>query len=196
MRRLHRSLFEPPGQGRAWPSVLAVALLSISGVACSVDNAAGRPLGVDSAPGDAGVGGATAGPKGSGARPAAAASAGGPAPTAVGALIGDAACDTDAQCRTVAVGSKPCGGPDAYLAWSTLRTDEQALLAAAAREAAASKAAAQAQGMVSNCALVTDPGAFCAQASAAASTGGAGSGTVAPKVCRLRSRGAGGSAVY
>jgi hypothetical protein len=35
------------------------------------------------------------------------------------AEIGEAACDDDAQCRSLGVGSRPCGGPEAYLAWST-----------------------------------------------------------------------------
>jgi len=80
---------------------------------------------------------------------------------AVTTLIGDAACSDDSQCRTVAIGAKACGGPEAYLAWSVLRTDAQALDAAAAAYNRA-RASEQAQsGRVSNCALVADPGASC-----------------------------------
>ncbi len=58
------------------------------------------------------------------------------------ALIGDAACDSDAQCRTIAIGAKACGGPEAYLAWSTKRTDATALREAAAGDGTAPAAGA------------------------------------------------------
>ena len=80
---------------------------------------------------------------------------------AVTTLIGDAACSDDSQCRTVAIGAKACGGPEAYLAWSVLRTDAQALDAAAAAYNRARVAEGAQSGRVSNCALVADPGASC-----------------------------------
>ena len=52
---------------------------------------------------------------------------------AVLGLIGDATCERDEQCRTLAFGAKACGGPQSYLAWSTLRTDEAVLKAAAVK---------------------------------------------------------------
>ena len=45
------------------------------------------------------------------------------------ALIGTAACTDTSQCRTVGIGARPCGGPQAYLAWSTAHTDGAALAA-------------------------------------------------------------------
>ena len=33
----------------------------------------------------------------------------------------DRGCTSDAQCRTVAVGAKPCGGPETFLPYSTAR---------------------------------------------------------------------------
>jgi len=89
------------------------------------------------------------------------------------ALIGDAACDDDAQCRTIAIGTKACGGPEYYLAWSTKRTDPIALVNAA-NETVAPPGARRSQ-LRSNCMVVTDPGAFCAPGA----TGGS-------RVCRLR----------
>lgn len=77
------------------------------------------------------------------------------------ALIGGATCDTDSQCRTIAIGSKPCGGPEAYVAWSTKVTD-----AAALNEANANDNVVQAPErgrLQSNCIVVTDPGAYCAR---------------------------------
>jgi hypothetical protein len=76
-------------------------------------------------------------------------------------LIGDAACEGAAQCRTIAVGAKPCGGPERYMAWSTARTDEQQLKDAVAKHAAQRRADNQASRMSSNCMMVTNPGASC-----------------------------------
>ena len=79
----------------------------------------------------------------------------------IDALVGDAACDSAAQCRSIAVGAKPCGGPERYLAWSTARTDEKQLKEAVARHAQRRNADNQAGRMASNCMMVTDPGASC-----------------------------------
>ena len=116
-----------------------------------------------------------------------------PSTTTVRGLIGDAACDSDAQCRTIPIGAKACGGPEAYLAWSLARTDERALRAEADRHAKAARLDAAAKGMASNCAVVVDPGAYCALAEPAASTASAGPA----RVCRLRSSRSGtGKPIY
>lgn len=47
------------------------------------------------------------------------------------------------------------------MAWSTARTDPSALRAAAQREADAARSEQSAKGMVSNCSMASDPGAFC-----------------------------------
>lgn len=78
------------------------------------------------------------------------------------ALIGAARCEVDAQCRTLAIGHKACGGPEAYLAWSVSDTDAAALNRAAAAYAESRRTAQQASGRMSNCQFVTDPGASCA----------------------------------
>lgn len=79
------------------------------------------------------------------------------------AQIGDAACDSSAQCRTLAVGSKPCGGPDRYLPWSTKRTDGVTLGKFAAQYAAARQIENAKSDLMSTCEMVTDPGATCQQ---------------------------------
>lgn len=91
-------------------------------------------------------------------------------------LIGDAACVSDDQCRTVAFGAKACGGPQGYLAWSTLHTDATALAATAEQYAARRRADNQREGRVSDCAMVADPGAYCAPAP---------SGAAGQRACRL-----------
>lgn len=99
------------------------------------------------------------------------------------ALIGDAACDSDAQCRTIPIGAKACGGPEAYLAWSTKRTDATALREAAAGHGTLPPPARLRPGMRSDCMLVTDPGAYCAP------SGSPGTGAAPNRggACRLRS---------
>jgi hypothetical protein len=107
-------------------------------------------------------------------------------------LIGDAACDVDAQCHTVGVGAKACGGPQAYLAWSSKRTDGAALQQAADRQASAARVEAAASGIMSNCSIAPDPGAYCA-APAEADAGTAATAKSSPaRRCRLRTSGAAG----
>ena len=77
-------------------------------------------------------------------------------------LIGPANCSTDAQCRTVAVGAKACGGPGGYWAWSSAGTDETQLLDLARRQAQAETIENVRSGMRSTCNVAIDPGARCA----------------------------------
>ena len=92
---------------------------------------------------------------------------------AVQRLIGDAACRSDADCRTVGVGHRACGGPLSYLPWSAWRTSAHALQQAAA--ATREPVPAAGEGTVSTCQVPVDPGARCIGASAGA-----------PGTCRLR----------
>ncbi len=96
------------------------------------------------------------------------------------ALAGTAPCTVTAQCRTLALGAKACGGPEAYLAWSTGATTQSALLALAQRYRAQREAQNAAEQLASDCRLVEDPGALCRVAPGA--TAG---------VCALRAPGAG-----
>ncbi|WKB54539.1 hypothetical protein [Eleftheria terrae] len=80
---------------------------------------------------------------------------------AIDAEIGDAACSSDAQCRTLPVGAKACGGPEAYLPWSTQRGNADRLAQLAREHAEASRIRKTESGMASTCSLVVDPGAQC-----------------------------------
>ena len=80
------------------------------------------------------------------------------------ALIGDAGCDSDAQCHSIGVGAKACGGPDGYLAWSTRNTDAVALRALTERQAQVQRDEQASSGMLSNCQFMPDPGARCVAA--------------------------------
>jgi len=53
------------------------------------------------------------------------------------------------------------GGPQEYLAYSTQKSDANALRALSERSYAETKAALTASGMVSTCMLKADPGAVC-----------------------------------
>jgi len=77
------------------------------------------------------------------------------------AEVGDAACDGPQQCHSIAIGSKPCGGPDAYLAWSSKRTDEKRLRSLAEQHALARKDENLRNDMLSTCVFETNPGVTC-----------------------------------
>jgi hypothetical protein len=73
------------------------------------------------------------------------------------------ACTADAECRSVAVGAKACGGPTGYRAYSgkVAAPDSVEALAQHERELAAAQAKASHQ--VSPCFMLADPGARCQQ---------------------------------
>lgn len=95
------------------------------------------------------------------------------------AAIGSAACSDSRQCQSIAVGAKPCGGPEAYFAWSSAQTDHATLATLVARHQHLREAQNAASGEASNCMMIKDPGAFC-QLSPGATSG----------TCQLRQEGA------
>ena len=111
--------------------LVAAAFLALAGIAAAADSAA----------------------------PAASASA--DAQARVHALIGDAACDIQGQCRVVGIGAKPCGGPEGWLAWSTKATDTKALQDAVQAQVQARKDENQRSGLVSDCMMRPEPTAVC-----------------------------------
>jgi hypothetical protein len=87
----------------------------------------------------------------------------GPAATLaeIRALVGEAACTADADCHSLPLGAKPCGGPESWLAWSSAHTPAVQLQALAERYRAERQAEARASGLMSDCRFVADPGAAC-----------------------------------
>lgn len=77
------------------------------------------------------------------------------------ALAGAAACTDSAQCKTVPLGARACGGPEGYLAFSSATTAVAPMEALAARYAEQRRAAHAASGMLSTCQFMPDPGAQC-----------------------------------
>jgi hypothetical protein len=70
-------------------------------------------------------------------------------------------CDSDSQCHSLGVGSKACGGPERYLAWSSKQGDGAQLKALVEQHSAARRADDAREHMMSTCSLVSDPGAAC-----------------------------------
>ena len=75
--------------------------------------------------------------------------------------IGDAACDSNAQCQTIGVGAKACGGPETYLAWSTNASNPARLAELVSRHRDARSVENERSGKVSDCRVTPDPGAIC-----------------------------------
>jgi hypothetical protein len=78
------------------------------------------------------------------------------------ALIGEAPCRVDNDCRVIGVGATACGGPDAYRAWSVMYTDGPLLETLVARDAAARRQEMERRGIASTCAILPVPGVACA----------------------------------
>ena len=78
-------------------------------------------------------------------------------------VVGDSTCTRDAQCKTIAFGSKPCGGPWSYLVYSTATTDSARLDAVVQRYNAYEDSLNRAEGRFSDCMLVQQPPVACQQ---------------------------------
>lgn len=77
------------------------------------------------------------------------------------ALIGDAACHSDNECRVIGIGAMACGGPEAFRAWSTLRTHQGKLEDLVARDAAFRRRELDRLGMQSTCVVKPVPAVSC-----------------------------------
>ncbi|TFW13962.1 hypothetical protein E4L96_18930 [Massilia arenosa] len=77
------------------------------------------------------------------------------------ALTAAGTCTADADCRTLPVGARACGGPEAYLPYSTKGTDVPALQALADQLAAERRAEIARTGEQGTCMFKPDPGAEC-----------------------------------
>ena len=77
------------------------------------------------------------------------------------ALQASTACDAGAQCRTVGVGHKACGGPERYAAYSTMSGNEDKIRMLAQQYADARKRDDERAGRLSTCSVTPDPGATC-----------------------------------
>jgi hypothetical protein len=75
--------------------------------------------------------------------------------------IGTAACKSPAECRTLPLGAKPCGGPRQFLVYSLSGTDSARLAADAARYNQAEAQKNRDKGLVSDCSMLVAPQVSC-----------------------------------
>jgi hypothetical protein len=75
--------------------------------------------------------------------------------------IGEAACEHDSQCRTLAVGARACGGPERWMAWSVVSSRGERLEELSQALSAMVQARNERSGLMSTCVVVPDPGAVC-----------------------------------
>lgn len=76
---------------------------------------------------------------------------------AVKAEIGEARATKISQCKFIAVGAKPCGGPTAYLAYSTAQTDEIKLIKLVSEYNVLGKKYNEEMQLNSDCMMVQEP---------------------------------------
>jgi len=76
------------------------------------------------------------------------------------AVSAASACTTHAQCRSIGIGVKACGGPEAYLPFSTDKEQEARALAGRYTQQRVTALAKQSD-QFSNCMATPDPGAQC-----------------------------------
>lgn len=76
-------------------------------------------------------------------------------------LIAAPSCQVDADCAVIGIGSRPCGGPERYAAWSRRVSDEAVLKQAAARHAEVRRQADAAAGIAGTCVVLPQPAVRC-----------------------------------
>lgn len=78
-------------------------------------------------------------------------------------LTTDKSCVEDQQCRVLAVGSRSCGGPEQFLAYSVTQTDSKLLAITNDRYRKMKQEQQQRLGQLSTCQVLTEPVAQCLQ---------------------------------
>ncbi len=76
-------------------------------------------------------------------------------------LVGEPLCENVSQCRSIAFGAKPCGGPWSYVAYSTQATDSAKLAPVVAEYNAREAQLNRELGKVSDCRFVSPPKLAC-----------------------------------
>ena len=79
----------------------------------------------------------------------------------IDAEIGSASCGRRDDCRTLPIGSRPCGGPTAWRAWSAGSSDGARLQAWAGELAELQRRRDEAEGRMSTCQVLPEPGVAC-----------------------------------
>lgn len=137
-----------------WPAVILALACAAATVACAATSASAVQAAASAAPAPPRA--AAPSPAPSGAAPAASSPL-----ERMHAMTAASQCSTDADCRTLPIGARPCGGPEAYLPYSTKGTDVPALQALADKLAADRRAEIARTGEQGTCMFKPDPGAEC-----------------------------------
>jgi hypothetical protein len=88
------------------------------------------------------------------------------------ALAGTPSCTSDAQCHSLPLGVRACGGPESYLVWSSAVTAQAEIQALGERYKEERRAANAASGRASTCQFLMDPGAVCRAGTCQPGSGG------------------------
>ena len=75
--------------------------------------------------------------------------------------IGTASCANLVHCRLLPLGTRPCGGPDEYLAYSSIRTDKTQLENLAVEYGLLQEDLLRARGAIGTCVMLTAPRLLC-----------------------------------
>ncbi len=78
-------------------------------------------------------------------------------------LTENKSCQQNAQCKILAVGHRPCGGPEQYLVYSSQTTDEKLLAITSERYKKLKQEQQQRLGLRSTCQIMPQPVAACQQ---------------------------------
>jgi hypothetical protein len=81
--------------------------------------------------------------------------------TAIDMKIGQAKCSEDMQCKALAIGANPCGGPESYQAYSTLNTDVEGLTELTANYKMVRKTLHAKTGTMGACIVIPEPAVQC-----------------------------------
>jgi hypothetical protein len=75
--------------------------------------------------------------------------------------IGNASCSQSKQCRTIAIGANPCGGPESYKAYSLQESDEVQIESLAVQYGAVRKTLHAKLGRMGACIVIPEPSVQC-----------------------------------
>lgn len=80
---------------------------------------------------------------------------------AIDSEIGEAKCERDGQCKALAIGANPCGGPEAYKTYSEAETDVARLIQLAEQYKIVRKTLHAKTGTMGACVVIPQPGVQC-----------------------------------
>ena len=80
---------------------------------------------------------------------------------ALNTLITDTQCDTNAQCKVSPIGHRACGGPSAFIVYSTKTTEQKEVTALSEKVTTLESKYNTKEGLISTCQFLIAPSAQC-----------------------------------